>query len=55
MKVCKPCVMNAKISGIRNGDTVEIESTATAKTAEAYQKGIEMTAFDFSLNCAYAI
>jgi hypothetical protein len=39
-----PCVMNAKISGIRNGDTVEIESTATAKTAEAYQKGIEMTA-----------
>jgi phosphohistidine swiveling domain-containing protein len=39
-----PCVMNAKISGIRHGDTVEIESTAVAKTAEAYQKGIEMTA-----------
>ena len=39
-----PCVMNAKISGIREGDLVEIESTAAAKTAEAYQKGIEMTA-----------
>lgn len=39
-----PCVMNAKISGIRTGDTVEIESTAPAKTAEAYQQGIEMTA-----------
>ncbi len=39
-----PCVMNAKISGIREGDPVEIECTAAAKTAEAYQQGIEMTA-----------
>jgi phosphohistidine swiveling domain-containing protein len=39
-----PCVMNAKISGIKEGDIVEIESTAASKTAEAYQKGIEMTA-----------
>lgn len=39
-----PCVMNAKISGIVNGDLVEIESTAAAKTAAAYQKGQEMTA-----------
>ena len=39
-----PCVMNAKISGIREGDRVEIESTAPAKTAEAYQNGVEMTA-----------
>jgi phosphohistidine swiveling domain-containing protein len=39
-----PCLMNAKISGIRHGDTVEIEVTAAAKTAEAYQQGIEMTA-----------
>jgi phosphohistidine swiveling domain-containing protein len=39
-----PCVMNAKISGIREGDRVEIESTAAAKTAEAYQTGVEMTA-----------
>jgi phosphohistidine swiveling domain-containing protein len=39
-----PCLMNAKISGIKEGEMVEIESTAAAKTAEAYQKGIEMTA-----------
>jgi hypothetical protein len=39
-----PCLMNAKISGIREGDRVEIESTAPAKTAEAYQTGVEMTA-----------
>lgn len=39
-----PCVMNAKISGIKEGDLVEIECTAAAKTAEAYQQGIEMTA-----------
>jgi phosphohistidine swiveling domain-containing protein len=39
-----PCLMNAKISGIRQGDTVEIEVTAAAKTAEAYQTGVEMTA-----------
>ncbi|HYA73820.1 MAG TPA: PEP-utilizing enzyme [Roseiarcus sp.] len=39
-----PCVMNAKISGIKEGDRVEIECTAAAKTAEAYQTGVEMTA-----------
>ncbi len=39
-----PCLMNAKISGIREGDRVEIECTAAAKTAEAYQTGVEMTA-----------
>jgi hypothetical protein len=39
-----PCLMNAKISGIKEGDRVEIECTAAAKTAEAYQQGIEMTA-----------
>jgi hypothetical protein len=38
------CLMNAKVSGIREGDRVEIETTAPAKTAEAYQKGLEMTA-----------
>ncbi|MGD9659759.1 MAG: PEP-utilizing enzyme [Porticoccaceae bacterium] len=32
-----PCVMNAKISGIKDGDVVEIESSAAAKTAEDYQ------------------
>jgi len=39
-----PCLMNAKVSGIRHGDRVEIESTAPAKTAAAYQDGVEMTA-----------
>jgi hypothetical protein len=47
-----PCLMNSKISGIRQGDTVEIEVTATAKTAEAYQKGIEMTANVWRLKSA---
>ena len=39
-----PCLMNAKISGIRDGDSVEIETSAAAKTAEAYQRGEEVTA-----------
>ena len=39
-----PCLMNAKISGVREGDRVEIECTAASKTAEAYQTGVEMTA-----------
>ena len=38
-----PCFMNCKLSGIREGDTVRMESTAVAKTADAYQKGVEMT------------
>ncbi|MCB2061232.1 MAG: hypothetical protein KDE21_12035 [Novosphingobium sp.] len=36
-----PCLMNAKVSGIRDGDQVMIEATAQAKTAEDYQEGIE--------------
>ncbi len=39
-----PCLMNVKISGIREGDRVEIETSAAAKTAEAYQRGEAMTA-----------
>ena len=39
-----PCLMNAKISGIKEGDRVEIESTAAAKTAEDYQQGVETIA-----------
>ncbi len=38
-----PCLMNAKIAGIREGQRVELETAAPAKTAEAYQKGEEMT------------
>lgn len=39
-----PCLMNAKVTGIRDGDTVVIEATAAAKTAEDYQEKIERTA-----------
>lgn len=36
-----PCLMNAKIAGISDGDTVIIEATAQAKTTEDYQQGVE--------------
>lgn len=36
-----PCLMNARVSGIRDGDRVEIEATAAAKTTEDYQAGVE--------------
>lgn len=39
-----PCVMNAKVAGIRDGDRVRIETTAAAKTTEDYQAGVERTA-----------
>jgi hypothetical protein len=39
-----PCFMNAKIAGIHEGDRIELETSAIAKTAEAYQRGQEMTA-----------
>jgi phosphohistidine swiveling domain-containing protein len=39
-----PCIMNARISGIRDGDRVEIESSAAARTAESYATGLEMPA-----------
>ncbi|KGM48944.1 PEP-utilizing enzyme [Pseudooceanicola atlanticus] len=38
-----PCVMNAKVSGIKQGDTVRIESTGDPKTAADYQKNVERT------------
>lgn len=39
-----PCLMNAKLSGIQDGDKVQIEVSATAKSAEDYQRGTELTA-----------
>lgn len=39
-----PCVMNAKVSGIADGDRVMIESSAAAKTTEDYQQGTERVA-----------
>ncbi|MCX7180137.1 MAG: PEP-utilizing enzyme, partial [Proteobacteria bacterium] len=38
-----PCLMGAKISGIFEGDTVELEVSGQSKTTEAYQTGVEMT------------
>ncbi len=38
-----PCFMNAKLNGIRDGDTVELEATAGARTTEDYQSGTERT------------
>lgn len=39
-----PCLMNAKVDGIKEGDRIEFESSARAKTAEDYQTGKEVTA-----------
>jgi phosphohistidine swiveling domain-containing protein len=36
-----PCLMNAKVAGIRDGDRVAIEASAAAKTTEDYQQGVE--------------
>lgn len=34
-----PCLMIARISGIREGDTMELETAGPAKTGEMYQRG----------------
>jgi phosphohistidine swiveling domain-containing protein len=39
-----PCFMNAKIGGINNGDPLEMNCAAPAKSALDCQKGIERTA-----------
>lgn len=39
-----PCLMNARIGGIRNGDMLELNVSAPTKSAEDYQKGVEKTA-----------
>lgn len=36
-----PCLMNAKVAGIREGDRIVIEASAAAKTTEDYQTGTE--------------
>lgn len=38
-----PCFMNAKLNGIRDGDRVEMEATADARTTEDYQTGTDRT------------
>lgn len=39
-----PCFMNSKLNGVAEGDQLEMETTATAKTAQDYQAGREATA-----------
>ncbi len=39
-----PCLMNSRVDGVYEGDTVEIEVSAPAKTASDYAKGKEVTA-----------
>ena len=39
-----PCLMNARITGIRDGDTVTMEATAQARTAEDYQQKVDRPA-----------
>lgn len=36
-----PCLMNAKVAGIREGDRIAIEASAAAKSTEDYQQGVE--------------
>ncbi|MCA3435826.1 MAG: hypothetical protein INF48_00725 [Rhodobacter sp.] len=47
-----PCLMNAKISGIHQGDTVAIECTAQPKTADDYQANRDVTARVWRLKAA---
>lgn len=39
-----PCLMNAKVSGIKHGDTVTIDVTAEPKTADDYQSNRDVSA-----------
>lgn len=39
-----PCLMNAKVAGIKEGDRLMIECSAAAKTTEDYQRGLERVA-----------
>lgn len=36
-----PCLMNAKVTGIREGDSIVFEATAEVKTTEDYQRGVD--------------
>jgi hypothetical protein len=39
-----PCLMNAKVSGIKTGDRLELNTSAPARTAQDYQSGVEKPA-----------
>ncbi|MGH8596369.1 MAG: PEP-utilizing enzyme [Gammaproteobacteria bacterium] len=39
-----PCLMNVRLSGIKDGERLEVESSAKAKTTEDYQTGADVAA-----------
>jgi signal transduction protein with GAF and PtsI domain len=39
-----PCFMNVRLSGIRDGDFIEVECSARAKTGEDYAAGVDAAA-----------
>jgi len=39
-----PCLMNSKLSGVKDGDTLEIETTAKARTTHDYAAGVDVSA-----------
>tara|TARA_B100000686_G_C16674921_1_gene908613 strand:+ start:360 stop:1094 length:735 start_codon:yes stop_codon:yes gene_type:complete len=45
-----PCLMNTRIAGIFDGDRLEVETTAVAKTADDYDAGREVTAHVWRLS-----
>ena len=45
-----PCLMNTRIAGIFDGDRLEVETTAPAKTADDYDAGREVTSFVWRLS-----
>lgn len=47
-----PCLMNTKLNGVRSGETVEIEVSARAKSAEDYDTGRDVVARIWRLKSA---
>lgn len=39
-----PCLMNARLAGIVDGDRVQLESSAPARTSQSYMSGTDMSA-----------
>ena len=39
-----PCLMNVRLAGVEHGDTIELETSAAARTADSYQAGRAMPA-----------
>ena len=50
-----PCLMNAKVAGIRDGDQIMIETSAAARTTEDYQRNVQRTARIWLLETAAGV